>query len=83
MQLFFFFFKAVLNLFASGPEEFITLLVVTAERCATDILITLSREDKSDSFFFVCWSGVAVRGSLGSIFTSENAVRGEEGVTNM
>lgn len=82
MQLYSF-FQAVLTLLASGLEEFITLLVVTAERCATDILITLSREDKSHCLFFLCWSGVAVRGSLGSIFTSENAVRGEEGVTNV
>lgn len=80
MQLF---FEAALNILASGPEECITLLVATAERCATDILITLSREDKSDCLFFFCWSGVAVHGSLESIFKSEKAVRGEEGVTNM
>lgn len=40
---------------------------VTAESCATNILITLSREDKSDSLLFVCWSSAALRGSLGCV----------------
>lgn len=74
-------FKAVQNLLASGPGECISLFV-TAKECATDMW-RISREDKSGClllFVAAVWLHV---GSLGSIFKSENAVRGEEGVANI